>query len=215
MKNLIVVFLLLTTILSGQELNTSLELASANIWRGVALEKSAVAIGSAVFTVPGIEVGIMGTAGINNSFGEQDFWVRGKLGKGYIHFQNYYYPSAGLPFSNFKDNINGAHSPEVGLGYSDKGFGVFASVFVYNDTTHSPYLEAKYTASFKGVTLEPFIGLTYGTTYQYGTVGDKAHFANYGVTITRPAGDISAFTVSYVVNPVADFNVILIKILLL
>lgn len=212
MKKLLLLLIFTVSCLFGQAtLNTSLDVASGNVWRGVPLEKSAVIVGTAVYSTPNVELGVSGTSGFNNFMGEQDLWLRYRVGKWYVHLQDYYYPN-GSRFSNFKDKNNGSHSPELGIGYSSK-LSVYGSAFIYNDTTYSPYLELRYSEELgKYTSIEPFIAGTYGDTFQYGTSGSKIHLVNYGIAFIRKDAGIPAFTVTYITNPVLDYNAVLVKL---
>lgn len=214
--------------------NTGLDLYSRYVWRGLDIANTpsiqpALSVGYA-----GLELGAWGAYTLSNQNSgsdEIDFWL------GYtLEMENgaavsalvtdYYFPNAGIPFSNFNDYDAvtdslpdpGAHTLEVGVSVAGpEAFPVTLSAYanVYNDAGNNTYFQVDYPLTVGDVDLGFFCGATAGSEDNPGYYGsDDFSVINLGVSASRNVQATERISlplvVSLVNNPEADIMYLIV-----
>ena len=216
-------------------LNTSVDLYSRYVWRGLDIASTPSAQPSLSIAYAGCELGVWGAYTLSNqssSSDEIDFWLS------YTHAMgdgasitaiatDYYFPNAGIKFFNFNnydatidDTIPdpGAHTVEMGISLSGpESLPVVVSgyVNVYNDAGSNTYFQLDYPVTVNETDLVFFCGAAGGSKDNPGYYGSK-DFAviNAGLSAMRDikvSENLSVpLTVSFVVNPKAEISYLIV-----
>jgi hypothetical protein len=226
LTSLLVLILLLalgSTAAAQEKVTTdaSLDLMSRYVWRGADIASTPSLQPTLVFNYYGFELGAWGAYTLSNNESasdEIDFWM------GYsftlaekVHVTalvtDYYYPNAGVRFSNFNDYDDpdgaGAHLLEVGAVFGGGGrcpFTLSAYYNFYNEAGHNAYFQLDGSFQAGETSLDFFIGATPGSVDNpdyYGSTGFNV--INLGVTAGKDIKVSSDFSlplsVSFIMNP--------------
>ena len=189
-----------------------LDFYSRYIWRGSDIGDSPSIQPTLSFTGYGFQLGAWGAYPTNSQSAvtnEIDFWL--SYDKTFdsgaaveLIVTDYYYPNAGVKFSN-----SDAHTLETGVSVTGPGgfpLTVAAYVNVANDPGNNTYFECSYPATAGEASLRFFVGAAGGSQENPGFYGtDTANVINMGVTATRPIAITDRFSLpvvgSLIYNP--------------
>jgi hypothetical protein len=196
------------------------DFVSRYIWRGLEINKSFNVQPSVGYTAGGFDVGFWGSYAIsdveNTLQSEIDLYASYTIstsgGDIAILFTDYYFPDGNIRLGDFDDGT-GAHTIEVGLGYSGpESFPIAVSVYmnVYNDDGNNAYFEVGYPVSLPDdYSIDLFVGATPGSDKNpnyYGT--EKFGFLNVGFTISKDIVLTDTFSIpgfiAFIMNPTTD-----------
>jgi uncharacterized protein (TIGR02001 family) len=204
----------------GVSINTSLDLYSRYIWRGLELGDAPSIQPALSLSWGGFELGTWGSYSVSsNGFAvdETDFWMSYTHSfKGGVSItaiaNDYYFPEAGTGFFNFHGSgapDPGAHTLEMGLSFTGpESFPVTLSAYVnvHNDAGSNAYFQVDYPVTVKDTELNLFCGFAGGSRDNpdyYGT--DRLAVINLGVTALREIKVSESFSpslkVSLILNP--------------
>jgi len=216
-KNILIISLLvLSSISSFAQLKFGSDVYSRYVWRGLDFGDSPSFQPTLYYSIRGFTVGAWGAysfPGNAVNYAENDLYatysfLTEKSGTFTLLFTDYYFPSAGIKFSDYEKN-GGAHTMEAGVGYSGpEAFPISLSVYanVHNDPDNSAYIQASYPFTIDDATLSITAGLTPSKSVYYGTT--KGGIINLGVTASKSVALSDKFSlpinVSYISNPVLD-----------
>lgn len=208
--------------------NTGVDLYSRYVWRGLDIASTPSVQPTLSVSYAGLELGAWAAYTLSNQSSasdEIDFWLGYTLemesGVSFTALAtDYYYPNAGIPFSNFNDYDAvtdslpdpGAHTLEVGgsvTGPESAPITVSAYVNVYNDAGNNAYFQLDYPVTVGDVELGFFCGATTGSEENPGYYGaDDFSVINVGVSASRSIQPTDRLTIPLVVslidNPEAD-----------
>lgn len=211
--------------------NTSADLYSRYVWRGIDIAATPSLQPSLSVGYCGFEFGAWGAYTLSNQSSESDeidFWLsytrdinQGASVTAIV--TDYYFPNAGIDFFNFNDYDAvkndtipdpGAHTLEIGLSVTlPKTFPITVSgyVNVYNDAGTNTYFQGDFPVSVSETELTFFCGVAGGSKDNpdyYGT--DKVAAINVGVTAARSIDVSDRFSlplsISLIVNPKAEIT---------
>jgi uncharacterized protein (TIGR02001 family) len=207
----------------GIALNTSLDLYSRYIWRGMEIANTPSIQPTLSVSCGGFELGTWGAYSLsNNAFeaDEVDFWLSytQAFGNGLsitAMATDYYYPNAGIKFFNFNnsDATNpGAHTVEIGLSITGpESFPLTLSGYanVYNDAGANTYFQLDYPVTVDETDLNFFCGVAGGSRGNPDYYGaEKFAVINLGLSAVREINVSESFslplTVSLIANPKAE-----------
>ena len=207
----------------GIAVNTSLDLYSRYIWRGLELGNTPSIQPALSVSCGGFELGTWGAYSLsNNAFAadEIDFWMsythKFKSGVSITAIAtDYYFPMAGVKFFNFNNHDAlepGAHTLEMGLSITGpESFPLTLSGYanVHNDAGNNTYFQLDYPVSVNNTDLSIFCGVAGGSKSNpdyYGT--EKLAVINLGLSAVREIKLSESFslplTVSFILNPKAE-----------
>jgi hypothetical protein len=205
-----------------------MDLVSRYVWRGIDYGNAPAFQPNASVALAGFEFGVWGSFAFGAPAGappytENEWYLEyatttpaGPLTAG---LSDYYYPSNGLKFFNYRGNNEGAHTLELSFNYGGTGeypLSVLAAVNVYNDTSNSIYLEAGYSFVVEEVSVKAFVGGTEGESAWYEVADKGFRLINVGVTLSRniPISTSFSLPVSVTVgfNPYAEQSILVFKI---
>lgn len=218
MKKNILLFaiILLSSFSSFAQLKFGSDIYSRYVWRGVDFGDSPSFQPTLYYTTGAFTVGAWGAysfPGNATNYAENDLYASyafstDKAGTFTLLFTDYYFPSAGIKFSDFEKN-GGAHTMEAGLSYSGpEKFPVSLAVFanVHNDVDNSSYIQIGYPFTVSDATLTLSAGFTPSKSVYYGTT--KGALINLGASAAKSIPITDKFsvpvTVSYISNPNLD-----------
>ncbi len=226
-KNKTMPLLILLTILffssnSFSQISLGTDVYSRYVWRGMDFGNSPSFQPAITFTTGGFSIGAWGAysfAGTKSVYSENDllasYSVETGSGTFSVYYTDYYFPSAGLKFSNYKDNGNGAHTLEAGLGYTGpESFPISLSGYLnfHNDPDKSSYFEIGYPFTINNVSISLFAGASGGKSAAYGT--SNFSVINAGLTFTKEIPITQKFNlpvhVSYIINPKLEQSYLLV-----
>ncbi len=227
--------------------NTGVDLYNRYVWRGGDIANTPSIQPFLSVSYAGLELGTWGAYTLSNEQSdcdEIDFWLSytRELESGVAFsamITDYYYPNAGLKFSNFDGDgdstlvmviddeagtadssyfYGGAHTLEIGLSITGpSSFPVTLSGYfnVHNDAGNNAYFQLDYPVMVNEYELGFFCGVTPGSEDNPGYYGaDEFAFINLGVTASR---DIQVsetlnlpLTVSFVINPESEMSHLLV-----
>lgn len=196
------------------------DIYSRYIWRGVDYGNApsfqpAVSYTTGSFSIgswAAYSIGSSGTDPVTGSakvFAEHDVWASyarsTESGTFALLYTDYFYPSAGLKYFNFKDG-GGAHVLEIGASYSGTELfpiSIAAHYNFHNDVDNSIYIQASYPCTTEAGTLTLFAAGTPSKSAWY--VTSEAALINVGLTLTRTIKFSEAFSLpvsaSFIINP--------------
>ena len=172
----IAVFIILASSFSySQEIALGAGIYSRYVWRGLDFGNSPSFQPAVTFSVGGFSIGEWGAysiSGIGSVYSEDDLWASYAIatpsaGTFTLIATDYFFPSAGMKYFNYKDKGNGAHTIEAGLSYGGPdSFPITLSGYinVYNDIDNTTYFEASYPFTIKDVSGSVIVGATGGGT---------------------------------------------------
>lgn len=223
----LIVFALMSIncIISAQskfELNTSADIVSRYVWRGMDFGNSPAIQPTLSLGYGGFEVGTWGSytfSSLSSASDEVDLWVSYSLNISKLSITaivtDYYFPNAGKKFGNFNnfDDIDGsgAHTLEAGLVLSSESFPLSLSSYynIYNDAGNNMYfqLDCPFEVDEYGVDL--FVGATTGSKENpdyYGT--EEFNIINVGLQVSKEIKITEDFSLpiftSYIINPTLE-----------
>lgn len=140
------------------------------------------------------------------------------MGNYSVALTDYYYPSDGLRFFNYRGGNEGAHTLEVSLIYGGTQklpLNLMASVNVYNDTSNSFYLELSHSFEVGEVSVNAFVGGAVGESAWYEVADKGFRLINAGLTFSRTLVLSSTFSlpvsVSVGINPYSERSFLVFK----
>ncbi|MDP3685102.1 MAG: hypothetical protein Q8S01_14335 [Ignavibacteria bacterium] len=216
-KNMLLfAIILLSSISSFAQLKFGSDFYSRYVWRGVDFGDSPSFQPTLYYTTGAFTIGAWGAYSFPGNvvnYSENDLFASyafstEKSGTFTLLFTDYYFPSAGIKFSDFEKN-GGAHTMEAGLSYSGpEKFPVSLAVFanVHNDVDNSSYIQIAYPFTVSDATLTLSAGFTPSKSVYYGTT--KGALINLGASAAKSIPITDKFsvpvTVSYISNPNLD-----------
>jgi hypothetical protein len=224
-------FLLIATICSvtsfGQ-LKFGADLYSRYVWRGLDFGNSPSIQPSITFAAGGFSAGFWGaysltevsisSDGSKSSYAENDFWASYAVsiensGSFSAFFTDYYIPSAGIPFGNYKpgNGSGAAHTLEAGIGYTGpEKFPVSLAFYanVSNDPDNSSYIQAAYPFNISDAALTLSLGAVTKKSAYY--AAEKGGIIMIGLNAAKSIAITDKFSlpvnVSYINNPSLDVS---------
>jgi len=201
---------------SQAQISLGTDLVSRYVWRGIDFGKSPSIQPTIAFGYSGLEVGAWGAYQLGRDSStpladEIDLYIGYSLDIGETSLSfvatDYYFPTSGKKFGNFKDDGLGSHIIEVGVtlaGSESLPFYLSAYINVYNEVDNSSYFEIGYSTSVQDVGLSFFAGATPGgVNLYYGTT--NFNVINLGVTAGKDIKITDDFSLpifgSFIVNP--------------
>ncbi len=220
----IVGLIFLIAVPTSAQVSVGVEILSRYVWRGTDYGNSPSFQPSVTLTAGNFKIGTWGAysfAGSGTPFAEHDLWASlevtlpvGTIG---VIVTDYYYPSAGIEYFNYRGEGRGAHTFEIGATYSGtESFPLgFKTLFnVHNDPDHSVYLEVSYPVNVEGVRALFFGGAALKKSTWYGTA--RAAIVNVGVTLGRQVKVTEAFSLplsaSFILNPEAEQSYLIVGV---
>jgi hypothetical protein len=160
-------------------------------------------------------IGAWGSYGFTGDYNENDLSLKysfshPEAGTFSLTVNDYYYPYLGLPFTNFEDDGNGAHTIETGFIYTGPGtfpVSFLVSKNVKNDLpdNESLYIEAGFSTAVNDVALSFFAGAAKGISAWHLIGTDKFEFCNVGVYASKSIKITSDYSlpagISWIYNP--------------
>ena len=213
---LILTIVLLSSFSSFAQLKFGTDIYSRYIWRGVDFGDAPSFQPTLYYTTGGLTIGAWGAysfPGNPVNYAENDLYASyaistEKAGTFNLLFTDYYFPSAGIKFSDFEKN-GGAHTMEAGISYSGpEKFPVSLAIYsnVHNDVDNSSYIQIGYPFAVDDATLTLSAGFTPAKSVYYGTT--KGAIINLGVSGSKSISISDKLavpiTVSYISNPNLD-----------
>ena len=216
----------------GISLDAGADIVSRYVWRGLLVNNAPNIQPSITLGAGGLSLGLWGSSSLTEvnstddgyAFSQEiDFWA------GYsFELQNgmsisavvtdYYYPSAGIEFSNFNNYDDpdgpGAHTVEAGLTIAGpETFPLSFSGFinVHNDAGNNTYFQVDYSTVVENINLAFMLGATGGSEDNPGYYGaDGFEIINVGVTVSKEIKITNEFSLpvnaSFVLNPNTDIS---------
>lgn len=220
MKKSILIFMVIifTTLSSFAQLKFGADVYSRYNWRGLDFGNAPAFQPSLAFTAGGFTIGAWGSYAFptaTTTYAENDLYASYAFstegaGSFTLLFTDYYYPSAGIKFSDFQKN-GGAHTMETGLAYSGpEKFPISLAVYlnVHNDVDNSSYIQAGYPFSVYDATITLAAGFVPSKSAYY--VTNKASLINLSITASKSIAVADKFSipinVSYIANPALDIT---------
>lgn len=215
---LILVVIVFTSFNSFAQLKFGADIYSRYNWRGLDFGNAPAFQPSLAFTFGGFSVGAWGSYAFpttTTTYAENDLYASyvfstESAGNFTLLFTDYYYPSAGIKFSDFEKN-GGAHTMEAGVIYSgSEKFPISLAVYInlHNDVDNSSYIQVGYPFSVYDATITLAAGFVPLKSAYYAT--DKANLINLNITATKSIAITDKFSipinVSYIANPALDIT---------
>lgn len=207
-----VLFLFAST--SYSQISFNADIYSRYNWRGIDFGDAPSFQPYITYTTGGFSLGAWGAYGWTGApggvYSESDLWasytVTTESGSFSVVYTDYFFPYAGLKYSNYQGNGKGAHTLEGGLSYSGpESFPITISGYynLHNDPDKSSYFQVGYPFNVGDVGLTVFAGASGSKSAAYGT--DKFAFINTGLTFTKTITVTDKFTIpataSVIYNP--------------
>jgi hypothetical protein len=204
-----------------------MDLVSRFVWRGIDLGDAPAFQPYASVSFAGFEFGAWGSYAFDAPagtppFSENDWYLQysdtTSVGTFTAALTDYYFPSDGLRFFNYRGGNEGAHTLEVSMCYGGPEkfpLELAVSVNVYNDTSNSFYLEIGHSFEVGEVSVNAFVGGAVGESVWY-EVGVKGfRLINAGLTFSRSLPLSSTFSlpvsVSVGINPYSERSFLVFK----
>lgn len=223
-KFLVVLFftVMLTGIISAQEITTGLDVVSKYIWRGAEAGSGSPSLQPTLkYGNGGFQFGFWGATPLANAAGTTEI----DLFTGYtftmansstlgILVTDYTYPSSGIRYGNFNnfddpDGV-GAHQIEAGVTYSGPEsfpLSISANAFLHGVKNNPVYFELGYSSTVKETPVKIFAGLTTGDDTQYYGAA-KLAVVNIGMTATKTVKITESFSfplfTTLAINPATE-----------
>lgn len=172
-----------------------------------------------------LSLGVWASYGMNSNFSENDlsltYSYATPVGNLSVALTDYYYPFAGLAFSNFDGDGQGAHTMELAFSYEgteELPLRFLISNNIHNDIPgeNSLYAEAGYSFDVQDVTLDLFLGGAKGVSSWYGITTDKFELINLGFTASKSVKISQEFSVplslQMVYNPYVKNTFVVFKL---
>ena len=210
----------------SQDVDLGVALYSRYIWRGLDFGDSPSFQPAVTFTAGGFSIGEWGAysiSGIGSVYSEDDLWASYAVstptaGTFTLIATDYFFPSAGMKYFNYKDKGNGAHTIEGGLSYGGPdSFPITLSGYinVYNDVDNTTYFEASYPFTVKSVSGSVVVGATGGGTNGfYGPTNFQV--INFGLNFSKDIEITDKFSLpisaSIIVNPNIEQSYLIVGI---
>ncbi|NJD22770.1 MAG: hypothetical protein FIA82_08915 [Melioribacter sp.] len=215
---LILVVIVFTTFNSFAQLKFGADIYSRYNWRGLDFGNAPAFQPSLAFTVGGFSIGAWGSYAFpttTTTYAENDLYASYAFsivsaGNFTLLFTDYYYPSAGIKFSDFEKN-GGAHTMEAGVTYSGpEKFPISLALYlnIHNDVDNSSYIQIGYPFSVYDATITLAAGFVPSKSAYY--VTNKANLINLNITAAKSIAITDKFSipinVSYIANPALDIT---------
>ena len=220
------VIILASSFTYSQDVDLGVALYSRYIWRGLDFGDSPSFQPAVTFTAGGFSIGEWGAysiSGIGSVYSEDDLWASYAIstpnaGTFTLIGTDYFFPSAGLKYFNYKDKGNGAHTIEAGLSYGGpESFPITLSGYmnVYNEVDNTTYFEASYPFTFKTVSGSVIVGATGGgANGYYGPTNFQV--INVGLSFSKDITITDKFSLpisaSIIVNPNIEQSYLIVGI---
>jgi len=198
------------------------EIVSRDIWRGIELKdvpatpqlQPYIHISYDLTPSNSFVIGSWASYSLDGNFIENDIFLKYLHNtKSYGSFSailiDYYYPYLDLPFNNFKNNGNGAHTIDFVLEYEGPdNIPISFSIanLLYNDVpeNHSLYLELGYLFSINNINAKVHFGTAKGRSQWHSISTNKFEIVNIGLTVNKELKVTESFslplTASYILN---------------
>jgi hypothetical protein len=208
MKRIFIFLFLLLFISIGQaQFNSGACFKSQYVIKGIQLCATPTIGGYLEYSTKNFIANITADASISERFSENTVTFAWSLvNDGSIWLCDYYYPYPANKYGNFANKNLGAHFIEIGGRYNYAGFEFMATGNVYNDTTHSKYLQINRIIRLPAESgqLSFFIGAAIGKAFFYNT--EKGlHVINVGMS-----HQYKKLVVTYYVNPTAEESSVIV-----
>jgi len=215
---LILVVIVFTTFNSFAQLKFGADIYSRYNWRGLDFGNAPAFQPSLAFTAGGFSIGAWGSYAFpttTTTYAKNDLYASYAFsivstGNFTLLFTDYYYPSAGIKFSDFEKN-GGAHTVEAGMTYSGpEKFPISLALYlnVHNDVDNSSYIQIGYPFSVYDATITLAAGFVPSKSAYY--VTNKANLINLNITATKSIAVTDKFSIpingSYIANPALDIT---------
>lgn len=187
---------------------------SRYVWRGNDFGESPSIQPYMSVSYAGLELGAWSSypfATESSDFNEFDLYLAYSVETGIGNFgatlTDYHYPNAGLSFTNWEGDGNGAHTIEFAMTYSNSNLPIslMAAYNVHNDPDNSLYLELGYSIDVNDVPVNIFVGGAQGTSAWYGISTEKFELINVGLTLSKEIKLWDSYSLpvyaSYIINP--------------
>ncbi len=209
---------------SFSQVSFGTDIYSRYVWRGMDFGNSPSFQPAIIVSASGFSIGTWGAysfAGIKDVYSEHDllasYAIESESGTFGIIYTDYYFPSAGLKFFNYKGEGNGAHTLEIGLNYGGpEAFPISIAGYYnfHNDVDKSTYFELGYPFTVKDVSVNLFVGASGGKSAAYGT--DEFNVINAGLTFSKEIPITDKFSLpihaSYIINPNIEQSYLIVGI---
>lgn len=214
MKSILKLFVFIIIIYSNVNAQVSVgaDFYSRYIWRGLDFGNSLSLQPAVEYSYKGFSAGVWGAYSIGATvpYSESDFYltysVTTDAGEFEFVYTDYFFPDAGLEFSNYKNDGSGAHVLEGGISYTGTSALPVSISFYYNfhnDTDKSKYFEISYPFKLDDADVSLFIGGSLGKSVTYSTT--KSAITNTGISVSKEIKITDSFSVpitgAYVINP--------------
>ena len=213
---------------SKVSLEFGMDLVSRYVWRGIDYGDAPAFQPYASVSIAGFEFGAWGSYAFGAPagappFSENELYLEytysASVGTFTATISDYYFPSDGLKFFNYRRGNEGAHTLELCFGYGgtqEFPLNLVAAANVHNDTSNSVYFEAGYSFEVEGVSVNAFVGGTRGESAWYEVEDKGFRVINVGLTFSKSIPISSSFSlpvsVSVGVNPYAEQSILVFKI---
>lgn len=203
-----IIFFSSTLIQAQVSVSGGADFVSRYVWRGLDFGNTSSIQPGISLSAGSFEAGFWGSYPFtSDGYGaeEMDLYLGYSIGDVSVLVTDYYFPTAGGKYGNYKDP--GSHTIEVGLSYGGTDafpISVAAYMNVYNDDDNTVYFELGYSTEVEEVGLDFFVGGTPGGDGgYYGTT--EFNLMNIGVTASKDIKITDNFSLpvfsSYVINP--------------
>jgi len=204
-----------------------MDLVSRFVWRGIDLGDAPAVQPHASISLAGFEFGTWGSYALSGSageppFSEYDLYLQysdtTSVGTFTTALTDYYFPSDGLKFFNYRGRNEGAHTLEASMSYGGTEkfpLELTVAVNVYNDTSNSLYFEIGHSFEVGEVSVNAFVGGAVGESAWYEVADEGFRLINAGLTFSRtlPLSSASSLPVSVSVgiNPYSERSFLVFK----
>ncbi len=197
---------------SAQEFSFGADIVSRYIFRGIDFGESASVQPSLTFSSGGLEIGTWASYATNPGSAdanEHDLWIGYSAGAFSVGITDYYFPNAGVEFSNFDGDGEGGHliEPYASFGGTDSfPVTLYAAYVAHNDPDNSLYINASIPFAVGGMEMSFGIGASAGESALYLTEGFSIIDMVLGASKSIPITDKFELpvSVSYILNPTDD-----------
>ncbi|MCB0731056.1 MAG: hypothetical protein KDC88_08490 [Ignavibacteriae bacterium] len=197
-----------TEMFSQTSVSGGADFVSRYVWRGIDFGNSFSVQPSLSVSNGGFEAGFWGSYPfVNDNMGaeEMDLYLGYSISDFSVLVTDYYFPTSGGKYGNYKDP--GSHTIEIGLSYGGSDsfpISLAAYMNVYNDEDNTVYFEVGYSTEIQEVGFDLFVGGTPGGDgAYYGTT--EFNLINIGITASKEISITDDFSLpifsSYVLNP--------------
>ncbi len=185
------------------------------IWRGIDINNTPNIQPAVAFGLAGFELGFWGSYTLSNQTSTKDeidaylsYVFSTDAGDFSLLLTDYYFPNAGVRLGDFDDG-SGAHTLEIGFGYSGTEKFPINLVFYYNfynDPGNNTYFEVGYPFVVSDIDFSAFVGGTTGSEENPGYYGsDDLAIINVGISASKEVKVSDNFSLplssTFIINP--------------